>query len=161
MRTQSDGRCWKIVIYKFERFGRIEELRIHGYCCGTHSVVTLCWLESASDKSNTICPLNTFDSSYKLHAGLFIQSGRKCNKVYSIQATKNKTAGKVGAEFIYLNNTNIITNKPSQLTNMPMNCDISLVTIAETIAVACKSEKREVELNLLDEEIGRDQISKC
>ena len=73
----------------------------------------------------------------------------------------SKVAGKVGAEFIYLNNTNIITNKPSQLTNMPMNCDISLVTIAETIAVACKSEKREVELNLLDEEIGRDQISKC
>ena len=80
--------------------------------------------------------------------------------MYSIQATKNKTAGKVGAEFIYLNNTNIITNKPSQLTNMPMNCDISLVTIAATIAVACKSEKREVELNLLDEEIGRDRISK-
>ena len=73
----------------------------------------------------------------------------------------SKVAGKVGAEFIYLNNTNIITNKPSQLTNMPMNCDISLVTIATTIAVACKSEKREVELNLLDEEIGRDQISKC
>ena len=44
---------------------------------------------------------------------------------------------------------------------MPMNCDISLVTIAATIAVACKSEEREVELNLLDEEIGRDRISKC
>ena len=59
--------------------------------------------------------------------------GRVAGKVYSIQPTKNKAVGKVGARLTYLNNTNVITNKRSHWANIPMNCSIFLLPLLQRL----------------------------